>query len=167
MVVEVKVAWREGYLHRGVRPEDAYEVVKALEREKGEVRPRDLVEAARDPQNPIHPLITWDDQVAAQRWREHEAQELIRALEVKVLVPEVKEPVRVRAYHSTGRGAYEHLSAVQTSRSKRERVMESAVRELEAIQEKVKALTLVLGSPYYTEPVLNGVDESIRRIREG
>lgn len=37
------------------------------------VKPSDVVELARDENTALHNLFTWDDSVAAERYREHEA----------------------------------------------------------------------------------------------
>jgi hypothetical protein len=45
-----------------------------------------VVDEARPEQAPLHPAFEWDDEKAAERYRQHQASTLIRAV---VLVPEV------------------------------------------------------------------------------
>ena len=63
--------------------------IRALEK-KGKVNPRDLIKAAKDPRHPCHDDFTWDDSAAAEKWRHHQAKELIRELRFNVVVDEVR-----------------------------------------------------------------------------
>ena len=45
-----------------------------------------VVDAARPDQAPLHPAFEWDDEKAAERYRQHQASTLIRAV---VVLPEV------------------------------------------------------------------------------
>ena len=46
------------------------------------VRPSDVVELARDENTALHNLFTWDDSIAAEKYREHEAGCIIRNIVV-------------------------------------------------------------------------------------
>lgn len=50
--------------------------------ERGALTPALVVDAARDPQHPLHSRFTWDDTEAAIRWRLAQAGELIRSARV-------------------------------------------------------------------------------------
>jgi hypothetical protein len=72
------------------------------ERAGGEIRPQDVVEAARPPTSIIHAMFTWDDQKAAIEFRLHEAKKIITAI-VKVRRPPDRPPVVVHCYVGVGR----------------------------------------------------------------
>lgn len=63
------------------------------------VTPAEIVDAARPKRSPIHNAFTWDDQVAAERWRLDEARHLVQHLVVSVPWEDGTE-TRVRAFHS-------------------------------------------------------------------
>jgi hypothetical protein len=46
----------------------------------GELRPIDVVTAARSPESPLHTHFDWDDSDAADKWRLHQARLLIRVV---------------------------------------------------------------------------------------
>jgi hypothetical protein len=52
--------------------------------QRGRLTPRDLVEAARDPESPLHAVFEWDDDKAADDWRIEQARRLIRSIKVMV-----------------------------------------------------------------------------------
>ena len=64
---------------------------------EGLLRPADVVEAARDPESPLHSHFEWDDTEAAEKWREEQARQLIRNVRIEV---GTSSPVLVRAFVS-------------------------------------------------------------------
>lgn len=74
----------------GVDPDAvAAEVRKLLAAHDG-ITPDILLETARKKTNPLHPLFDWDDSVAAEKWRTHQARKLARA--IHVIPQEVERP---------------------------------------------------------------------------
>lgn len=61
--------------------EAARNAVVALEK-KGRLTPRAVVEAARDPNSPMHACFEWDDSVAGDKWRIEQARRLIRTVRI-------------------------------------------------------------------------------------
>ena len=73
------------------------QALKALERQ-GKLTPDDLVIAAKNPKHPLHDRFDWDDTVAAQRWRVHQAREIINSVQAVVTTESrtLEAPVYVR-----------------------------------------------------------------------
>lgn len=94
--------WRDG-AGFGVAAEAAGAEVGRIEARDGVCTPAALVEESRPEDAPLHPAFEWDDPVAAERWREHQARGIIRSIEV---VREGCEPtiafVSVRTEHGRG-----------------------------------------------------------------
>lgn len=63
--------------------EEQREYIVGLER-NGRLSAMELVEDARDPGSPLHPLFTWDDERAAQEYRLEQARTVIRSVQVQV-----------------------------------------------------------------------------------
>lgn len=74
-----------------VDPEAAYAALEALRR-TGPLTASRVVDAARDPLNPLHAAFEWDDAVAADLYRAEQARRLIRAV---VIVSSDATPLRV------------------------------------------------------------------------
>lgn len=68
-----------------------------IEKEKGIITPKIVVQSARSESSPLHKYITWDDQIAAERYREVEAGRLIRSVYV-VDTEKGDDAVPVRAF---------------------------------------------------------------------
>lgn len=72
--------------------------------EQGGVTTRDVLDAARSEQSPLHSYFEWDDRVAADLHRLEEARYLMRSIRVRFIEgDEVKE---TRAFHVTKAAPY-------------------------------------------------------------
>lgn len=70
----------------------------------GVLTPAIVLDEARDPAHPLHHRFTWDDDAAAESWRKHQAQELIRSVRIVYREATDTEPARsVRAFHAIRR----------------------------------------------------------------
>lgn len=54
-----------------------------IREERGKLTPRVIVDVARDPDHPLHNRFEWDNSVAAEKYRLHQAGELVRSVEIK------------------------------------------------------------------------------------
>jgi len=72
--------------------------VRALEARNGRLDTADVVDAARNPDSPLHGYFEWDDSAAAEAYRLSQAETLIRRFKIVVTVENV--PVRCRRYAS-------------------------------------------------------------------
>lgn len=75
---------------------DVIEALKVLENQAGVLRPDDVVEAARNPESPLHDQFEWDDTEAANKYRTDQARTLIRAVRVHMVVNQI--PVSTIGY---------------------------------------------------------------------
>lgn len=46
-----------------------------------------VVDEARDPEHPLHNRFEWDDSVAGEKWRHHQAHELITSVKITYKAP--------------------------------------------------------------------------------
>lgn len=72
------------------------ELMRLYERDR-ELTAGSVVEAARDETSPLHNRFEWDDTIAAEKYREDQARELIRSIRVTVDRPDGGS-VNVRAF---------------------------------------------------------------------
>tara|TARA_R100000234_G_C4926714_1_gene146595 strand:+ start:144 stop:638 length:495 start_codon:yes stop_codon:yes gene_type:complete len=73
---------KTAFVRRGVKAQTAGEELERISKEHGEVTPPLVVDEARPEESPIHEVFEWDDYVAAEHHREHQARQLIRSIEV-------------------------------------------------------------------------------------
>lgn len=140
----------------GVIPVNAQTAGEELERiyqEKGRLDPADIVDESRSPVAPLHCCFEWDDQKAAEKFRESQASAIVRQITV---VYETKDtPQSTRAFVHIQK-SYLPISVVVNSDENMKLLLENAKRELLALENKYNSLVEL-------EPVFRAI-ESIKRI---
>ena len=121
---------------------DAQEAGEELERIRnkyGELSACDIVEESQHKNAVLHNCFEWRNDVAAQKYREHQAQELIRNIVVEAVQDkEVNPPIR--AYVKI-QGDYKPIQEVVTIKDYREEMLNNAFKELKAFKEKYQSLS--------------------------
>ena len=118
-------------------------VCRALRESKEGLTPHSLVEASRSENAPLHNEFEWDDSVAAEKYRETQAANIIRHL---VIVETDTEEVRekgVRAFVSTGenKNAYVPIKEALQNATWRENLLKAAVADMRTFVYKYKRLS--------------------------
>lgn len=136
----MKVMWKAGYSPANVSAQTAYDTIHELY-EQGRSSAKDLVDASRPEDAPLHPLFTWDDQIAAEKYREREARTIIAHI---ICVPEEEEhQPTVRAFFKIepeNNAPYEPTFVIMKNEDKREMLLNQAKRELVAFEIKYQSL---------------------------
>ena len=98
---------------------------------------RDVVDESRDEEAALHPVFEWDNDEAGERWREHQADSLVRS--VRILPSEEGESasraftsVRVKDAEgkATGKRVYRETTAVLAEPQTREEVLMECLQGL-------------------------------------
>lgn len=116
--------------------------LEAIRAQYGSLRPQCVVEEARDVTHPLHSRFEWDDSVAGEAYRLHQARQLIRS--VKIVYKETDEsgPAKsARAYVSLTddtEQAYEPVDEVARDPFKRQLVLNNMQREWKALFNRYK-----------------------------
>jgi len=111
----------------------------------GTLSPAAVVAHASNSTSALHALFTWDDTIAAARWREEQASQYLRAV-VTLLPGHDGTLVRVRAFVSLSveRGpghVYRPIESVMSNDERRAVLLADAKRELAALKVKYAELT--------------------------
>ncbi len=86
--------WRHGaHINGGVAADVAGEELSRIQEEYGYCTADLVVQESRDPEAPLHPAFTWDDERAAELYRLHEARTVIKAIEVVYEDSTASEPM--------------------------------------------------------------------------
>ena len=119
---------------------------------RGALTPKAVVDASRRSNAPLHDYFEWRDDVAADKYREVQAKEIIRSVE---LVIEGSEPTRafVSVTLEGGERSYVNVEAALSVQQTRDEVLATALSELRAFERK-----------YSTLAELAEVIEAIRRV---
>ncbi len=129
---------------------DASEVgaeIEEIERKNGTVTTSAVVDAARNEKSVMHNLFEWNDTVAGEKYREHQARQILHAL---VVIPETNNQTRafvnvVYGSQPGQTGKYVNLNTATHDPEMMVIILSNAIRELEAIQQKYSTLKELAG----------------------
>lgn len=122
-------------------PVDAQSAGEELDRiyqKRGSMTPGDIVEESR-PQNALlHACFEWKDSIAAERYREIQASNIVRNITVIQNAP--TEPKNIRAFVCVQK-SYHPVGIVLSDEEKASELLQTAFRELKAFKEKYATLS--------------------------
>ena len=99
---------------------------------------KNIVDESRDEQAPLHPCFEWNDAAAAEKYREVQAQNIIRSI---IAVREKgNEPLEVRAFVHV-QESYRPISVVVNSEDQMGELLRAALSELNAFKRKYASLS--------------------------
>lgn len=105
----------------------------------GILRPCDVVQEAKDPENPLHSRFQWDDAKAAEQHRLWQARELITVY-VEVLPGAKRETTQIYVSMCGDRrevgGGYRHIRDVLADPEARARFLDEGIAELRRSEAK-------------------------------
>jgi hypothetical protein len=138
--------WKEGS-RVPVKAQIAGEHLERLQSQKGgRLTPIDVVRDARRKSSPLHSAFEWDDRKAASIYREERARYILRSLVVVIATQEPDsgdEERPVRAFVNVEKDSESFYTPTVTALSDEElrrQVLEDALRELHAWEQKYKDL---------------------------
>lgn len=136
------VEWKIKGLYKA-DPELIYDEITSI---GDSVKPAEIVEYARNEETELHKLFTWDDTIAAERYREEEARRVVRNL---VLVRKEiddkghKNKTVIRAIVSTNERNQEYttIQRVVENKDSYSRLLAAALAELQHFKKKYESLS--------------------------
>lgn len=137
----ITTKWKIG----GIFKADAQKVADEIIAIGEEATPAQILEKARDEATELHKCFTWDDTVAAERWRLQEARTIVRLLviERKEDDPEpVRQFFKIGAEHDAG---YKQTVLIVRDQDEYKALLRQAKAELETFRHKYRALAELEG----------------------
>lgn len=121
--------------------------IQALENDRGQLTPGQVVEAARDKRSPLHTLFDWNVNTAAEQWWLHRARVILGAVKIQVVTQEFnyKAPAYVVDTEAEGQGYRSVVSLKSDTDSARESLiytLEVAAGHLRRAQDLAQPLGL-------------------------
>ena len=116
---------------------DANKVGKEIE-ELEIVTPANMVEKAKDENTELHKCFEWDDGIAAEKYRERQAGQILSCLQVVVIAEtEETEEKAVKAYVTLKKETeFEPIETVVADPEKYDLLKERAIRQFKADRER-------------------------------
>lgn len=132
---------------KGIYPvsaDTAVDVINGCQDENGYVSAKSVVDVSRPEKAPLHECFEWNDDTAAEKWREQQARVMIK----NIVTVEVEEDSKrettktfVHVISDDKSKGYKLTDVAIYNENDREYVLKSAKRELLAFQEKYRQLT--------------------------
>lgn len=126
-----------------VDAQTAGEELDRIYRENGRLEPARIVDESRDSAAPLHPCFEWDDVVAAEKYRQTQAQMIVRSI-VTVQEKPNRELVETRAFVSVQQ-EYKPIEVVANSEEQMQELLRTALAELMAFRRKYSILSELAG----------------------
>lgn len=143
--------WKEGSHHK-ISAQIAGDVCAELE-ERGELTARNLVDVSRPEEAPLHDEFEWDNDLAAELYRENQGRGIIGHL---VIVADTKSPVRAYFNLEVKSPVYHSVSAIVHNEDKYASLLRKACMELKAFQKKYEMIK-ELAAVFEAIDALNGI----------
>ena len=131
--------WKPGFesLHKA----DPQKVADEIARICPEPKPEQIVERARDSTTELHKCFDWNDTTAAEKWRIHQARQIVCHLVFKRPESErEKPPIRI-FYKNKGDEGYKPTTFIMQNKSEYDALLEQAYAELHRFKEKYHTLS--------------------------
>lgn len=129
----IKYSWKKG--SRNSVPAQIFgEVLESLP----EVTAAALVDASRPESAPTHKMFDWDNESAAEKYRQHQARVYISAICVEYET--AKEPQRAYFNIYEGDAEYRAIAAIKDSEEDTQALLGLALRELRTFKNKYAIL---------------------------
>lgn len=122
-----------------VSAQAAGEELQRIYTERGRMDAQDIVEESRPESAPLHPCFEWDDAVAAEKYRCHQARQIVCSIIVQQDAGEA-EPVTVRAFVNVEE-TYRPISVVVNSEEQMDELLTTALSELKSFERKYATLS--------------------------
>ena len=107
----------------------------------GSATPQRILEKARDESTELHKCFTWDDTIAAEKYRLAQARQVVCKLKIEIIEQKKSEPTPIRFFYKTDNSGYKPTSFIVQHVDEYQFLLERAKRELEAFKQKYKNIT--------------------------
>lgn len=134
----MKAAWKMDSIYKA----DASKVAEELESLGNEYSLADIVEKAKDEKSEMHSCFEWDDSIAGQKYREHQAGKMVRMLVFTKEEKGEEQKTNIRLIVSTGKhnNTYTPTKLIVRKEDEYQALLDRALAELRAFKAKYSAL---------------------------
>lgn len=133
------VKWKLPGLHKGIDAGKCYSEILEI---GDTATAKQIVDRARDETSELHKCFEWDDTEAAEKWREHQARNVVNQLVVSVRQEDDKEPVNIRVMHiADNPHEYKQTRLIVQNADEYASLLSRAMAELKAFRDKYKTLS--------------------------
>lgn len=136
--MEIKAIWKTGYVGKG-NPQICAEEIMSI---GDDVSAEQIVEFARNPETELHKSFTWDNDIAAEKWRTHEARQILCNLVIKKIdSKEGNKSTPIRLFHKTDIGHYKPISLILKNEDEYQSLLRQCEEALKSLKRKYSSLS--------------------------
>jgi len=132
------------------------ELTRILDEHGDHVSPREIVEEASAPGNPLHGYFDWNNRTAAESWRAQQARSLVNSVEVRVRFPNgetgflpimqsVKAVIERKSGVEVKEPRYVSVRMIERHTEYRDSIIEDAVKRLSAAIGTIEEVAALVG----------------------
>lgn len=146
--------------------------LKAIEDAEDGIRPSRVLALARDPKHALHPMLSWDDREAAEKWRVTEVRAMCRAVRVRIVDESGEQQSEIPMFVSVNVAAdegdeeaenstervYRRLERVIRDPVSRKELLAEALRQIEYWQERHRALSELA-------PIFSAINKASKKVK--
>lgn len=145
--------------------------ISRLEERNGIAKPKDLVDESRPVTAPLHDMFTWDDSVAAEKYRIHQARNLIGSVRIvfkgspEADQPKVRGFVHVPVKHGEDYEESGYINVIRASQDDfyREHRLSVLKQELISIKQRYADFLRFCGANKAINILVRGVDRQLNK----
>lgn len=139
-----KFSWKAG-VQFPVEAEVAADTIRDLQKTLGKdsITAKELLDASRDDEAPLHSCFEWDDNIAAEQYRVYQARHIINGIEIEYVKDNTPtELARSRYFINVVKvapkvqGQFATIDTVFSNADYRKQVLNNALTELRSFQRK-------------------------------
>ena len=133
-----------------------------IERKKGKITPKAVVDEARDKSSPLHDYFDWDVSTASEKYWLYQARTLINHITVVVNYEtgdEQKAFFNVREEMEDAKTVYVNIERALSDRDMRGQILQNALAELQYWKQKYKEYSEFRG-------IVNAIDKLDKRLKK-
>jgi hypothetical protein len=122
---------------------DAQKVADEISEIGDSATPKEILDKARDSNTELHKCFTWDNDVAAERWRLQQARQIVCCLVVKETEDEEAEgKPAIRMFYKTEHSeGYKPTAFILRDQDEYQKLLKRAYAEMKAFSEKYRTLS--------------------------
>ena len=106
-----------------------------------DVKPKQIVDYARNPETELHKCFTWNDDLAAEKWRLYEARQVVCSLVIVEGDVNDENDTHIRVFHKVNNDeGYKPLQIILEDKDEYKKLLENCLNDLRALKKKYQSL---------------------------
>lgn len=136
-------------------------ILQRIHDRDGSVATGAVVAEARRVSSPIHRYFDWEVEIAATRWWDQQARQMVNSV-FRVVPNEAPQRAYWSLAHDDGR-SYQSLDSILSDPERVQKVLGQLARDLRAVQTKTRAFRRAAGFEK-AEPLMVAIDEYLEQV---